>query len=139
MTKSSLGFLVSWMMTFPYPWISSTVALYFAFVDPTAKLGHYSKRKFKTGKEKGKSPFGLLCSYLFALGCVELQVVIHYTYKPVFPADVSLTHGIVVLLAGAAVAPYFEIKGGKWDNFWIPVMASLAMVSTHGLLRLFGL
>ena len=128
---SVLGLFTAWAIA--PRWICVVVTLYFGFIDPLAKLGKYWPiRVFKTGRAKGKSVGGLLFGMLGGLIGLLVVLLVNF-WIPILPREVTFIFAAGIFLVGLLSASFFELFGGKIDNFLIPAGSALVMTALNQL------
>ncbi len=135
---SVLGFCVGWSICTGLPigerWIGAVGSLFFAFVDPLAKIGrYYPIKKITEGWAQNKSWGGWLFGIVGGLLGITLLVLVNNFLVPVIPPKLPLLQVTAVFFIGLAVASFSEMAGKKLDNFFIPAGSIAAMTVANWL------
>jgi len=104
--------------------------LFQGVADPAAKwVGMHTGfvRFSKPRLIEGKSLGGLGAGFAVCVMAGFMVLSFDLAVTPLFPDSISIPSRLVMIWIGCAAAPIAELFGGKWDNFWIPVVSGFAM------------
>lgn len=76
---------------------------------------------------KGKTLGGMGAGFAACVLASFVVLTFDLAITPLFPETISIPTRLAIVWAGCAAAPIAELLGGRWDNFWVPVISAGAM------------